>query len=401
MKNFVFLSPNFPANYWLFCRELKKDGLRVLGIGDCPYPQLEPKLKEQLEEYYQVDSLEDYDAVYRAVAFFIHKYGRIDWLESNNEYWLERDAWLRTDFNICSGFKTEDMARVKYKSAMKAQYAAASIPTARYYVVENEAGCRAFIDEVGYPVVVKPDNGVGACQTYKLNSDDDLNRFIRKHEHDSTVFIMEEFVRGQICSYDAIIDGNGQPIFETGNITPLSIMDMVNNGDDCTFYMRSKLPDDLVDAGRRAVHSFGVKSRFIHFEFFRLKEDMPSIGPAGTLAGLEVNMRPSGGCSPDMMNFASQTDVYKIWADMIAYGHSTLHPEPAERFCAFVGRRDGKSYLRSDENILESYGDHLMLAGKVPDVLSDDMGNRMFLANFDTEEEVYAYFRELTACKES
>ena len=46
MKNFVFLSPNFPANYWLFCRELKKDGLRVLGIGDCPYPQLEPKLKE-------------------------------------------------------------------------------------------------------------------------------------------------------------------------------------------------------------------------------------------------------------------------------------------------------------------------------------------------------------------
>ena len=31
-------------------------------------------------------------------------FGRIDWLESNNEYWLERDARLRTDFNIPSGF---------------------------------------------------------------------------------------------------------------------------------------------------------------------------------------------------------------------------------------------------------------------------------------------------------
>ena len=37
MKNFVFISPNFPTNYWLFCRELRDNGLRVLGIGDQPY----------------------------------------------------------------------------------------------------------------------------------------------------------------------------------------------------------------------------------------------------------------------------------------------------------------------------------------------------------------------------
>ena len=37
MKNFIFISPNFPTNYWQFCRELKKNGLNVLGIGDQPY----------------------------------------------------------------------------------------------------------------------------------------------------------------------------------------------------------------------------------------------------------------------------------------------------------------------------------------------------------------------------
>ena len=98
--NFVYISPNFPANHRFFCKHLKKNGVTVLGIGDCPYDNLHPELKESLNEYYKVSSLEHYDEVYRAVAFFIHKYGRIDYLESNNEYWLEQDAALRKDFNI-------------------------------------------------------------------------------------------------------------------------------------------------------------------------------------------------------------------------------------------------------------------------------------------------------------
>ena len=113
MQNFIFISPNFPTNYWQFCRELKNNGMNVLGIGDQPYDELKPELKDSLNEYYKVGSLENYDEVYRAVAFFAFKYGRIDWLESNNEYWLERDAALRTDFHITSGFQTSDMPRIK------------------------------------------------------------------------------------------------------------------------------------------------------------------------------------------------------------------------------------------------------------------------------------------------
>ena len=154
MKNFVFISPNFPDNYWNFCRRLRENGLRVLGVGDCPYDNLTPELKGSLDEYYKVDSLENYDSVYRAVAFFIHKYGRVDWLESNNEYWLERDAQLREDFNISTGFRPADMPFVKCKSLMKQRYALAGIPTARYHMVDDFDGCAAFIREVGWPVIV-------------------------------------------------------------------------------------------------------------------------------------------------------------------------------------------------------------------------------------------------------
>ena len=168
MKNFVFISPNFPTNYWKFCAELKNNGLRVLGIGDCPYDNLLPELRASLDEYYKVGSLENYDEVFRAVAFFTYKYGKIDWLESNNEYWLERDAKLRTEFHITSGFQEADMFEVKYQSAMKEYYAKAGIPTARYHIVDNFENSREFANKVGYPVVVKPDNGVGASHTYRL-----------------------------------------------------------------------------------------------------------------------------------------------------------------------------------------------------------------------------------------
>ena len=208
MKNAIFISPNFPTNYWQFCRALKDNGLHVLGIGDQPYEQLANHVRDSLTEYYWVDSLEHTESVYRAVAFFIHKYGRIDWLESNNEYWLERDAWLRTQFHITSGFQEGDIDRIKYKSKMKDYYAKVGIPTCRWRMVDDFDGCMSFIKEVGWPVVVKPDNGVGASDTHKLESEEDLRRFLGQRRS-WVPYIMEEFVHAEVNSYDAIIDSQG------------------------------------------------------------------------------------------------------------------------------------------------------------------------------------------------
>ena len=218
MKNFVFISPNFPLTYWRFCRELRNNGMRVLGIGDSPYNDLVKELRESLDEYYKVSSLENYDEVFKAVAFFTFKYGKIDWLESNNEYWLMQDAQLRTEFNITTGPKSDDMAKIKFKSAMKEYYAKAGLPTARYHLVEGLEDALEFANYVGYPVVVKPDNGVGANNTYKLKCDDDVRWFI--DTKDDNVYIMEEFVNGFVQTYDAIVDSQGNPLFESENLTP-------------------------------------------------------------------------------------------------------------------------------------------------------------------------------------
>ena len=68
------------------------------------------------------------------------------------------------------------MARVKRKSAMKRVFERAGVPAARGRVARSPAAVRGFIDEVGYPVIAKPDVGVGASRTYRLENDDDLAR---------------------------------------------------------------------------------------------------------------------------------------------------------------------------------------------------------------------------------
>lgn len=397
--NAIFISPNFPTNYWHFCRELKNNGLTVLGIGDQPYDELSPNLKESLHEYYKVSSLENYDEVYRAVAFFIFKYGRIDYLESNNEYWLEQDARLRTDFHITSGFQTSDMARIKYKSEMKKYYEKIGLPVARYHMVDTLRKCQNFIKKVGYPVVAKPDNGVGASDTWKIENEAQLKEFFER-KMDGVTYIMEEFVYGEVNSYDAIIDADGEPMFENGNVTPMSIMDIVNNADNSCFYMLKELPEDTRKAGRATVKSFGVKNRFVHFEFFRLQQNQEGLGKKGDLMALEVNMRPSGGVSPDMMNFAHSTDVYKIWADMIAFGKTEV-PSGKNYYCGFAGLRDGKPFAMTDADIREKYASNLKMAERVPDALSGAMGNQLYIANFDTQEELNSFYKDVTALKEA
>ncbi len=388
--NFIFVSPNFPHTYWNFCDRLKKNGVNVLGIGDAPYDSLEEPLKAALTEYYKVGNMENYDEMYRAVAYFAFKYGKIDWLESNTEYWLEQDARLREDFNIQTGVQPHEIALWKSKSAMKPVYKEAGIPTARNHKVTDIAAAKEFLDEIGgFPVIVKPDVGVGAADTWKLENEKDLEWFYNNlPEHP---YVMEEFVYGNIYSYDAICDLNGDVLFESSNWFPPSIADMVNKGLDLAYYTTDYVPEQLKKYGRAALKAFKVRSRFVHFEFFRLTQARKNLGEVGDFVGLEVNMRPAGGYTPDMMDYAHNTDVYEIWAEMVAYNERRLPDIGGDRFCAYASRRDIHKYVHTHEEIMEKYGDRMKMCERMPDVLSGAMGNQMYTAVLDSIEEVEAY----------
>ena len=392
--NFIFISPNFPQTYWNFCDRLRHRGVTVLGIGDAPYESLSPELKASLSDYYRVESLEDYDQAYRAVAWFAHRYGKIDWLESNNEYWLETDARLRTDFNISTGVQLQGIGRFKSKAAQKTFYAKAHVPTARQHKVSTPEAAKAFLEEVGYPVIVKPEIGVGAEATYKVSDDAQLDAFFASKP--AIPYVMEEFVTGDIYSYDAICDSHGKPLFESSAHFPPSVMDIVNENLDMPYYVLPEVPRQLRERGRATLKAFGVKSRFVHFEFFRLTKARKGLGEVGDFVGLETNMRPAGGYTPDMMNYAHSTDVYTIWADMVTADKRLLPESGDDHWCIYYGRRDAHSYVHSDEEVMSRYGGQMAMTGRIPAAIAPDLGDRMYMAHVRSEEELQEYLRYLS-----
>ena len=372
--NYIFISPNYPLSCTDFCERLHQSGVNVLGIGDAPYDGLSDRLKGALTEYYEVSSLEDYDQVYRAVAFFIFKYGRIDWLESLNEYWLPQDARLRTDFNIAVGTRADGVARLVDKARMKQVFLDAGIPTARQHVVTTRDAGRAFAKEVGYPVIVKPSVGVGANGAWKLKSQAALDDFY-----------------GDICTYDAILDSNCEPLFESMEVYE-PVLDAVAEDKDVFFYTRPEPDPRLRELGRRTAKAFGADRRFVHFEFICLDRAHKGIGEAGDYAVMEVNMRPAGGHDPDMMNYAQSVDVYRIYADMVT-ADKRLFPVSDERwFCAYAARKDGHDYRRSHAEIMGRYGASLVMQEEMPEIDWPQMGRYLYMAKFRSEEEMQEFF---------
>lgn len=386
--NFVYISPSFPKNFYQFCNRLKLNGVTVLAIADTPYDQLSEELKNSIDDYYQVYSMENYDEMIKAMGYFIFHYGHIDWLESNNEYWLEQDAKLRTDFNITTGIHTNHIEDIKCKSKMKKFYEEAGVKTARYHLVTNLDEGLQFIEKVGYPVVVKPDNGVGAAKTYKISNQDELENFYRE-EH-VTQYIMEEFVNGLIISYDGIANLDKDIIFETSHVFPNPIMDVVNDQSSMYYYSLREITYDLKQAGHACVKAFYTAGRCFHMEFFKLLEDKEGLGKKGDIIGLEVNLRTPGGYTPDMMNFANDIDVYQIYADMVTKGYSEYdHHRPYH--CVYCGRRDGITYTHSHEDIISQYHFDLVMCERMPDILSGAMGNFTYTARFENMEQVDAF----------
>lgn len=395
--NFVFISPHFPRTYWLFANRLKRNGVNVLGIGDCPYDGLEDNVRDSLTEYYYVQDMKDYEQVFKAVAFFSFKYGKIDWLESNNEFWLEQDARLRTDFHITTGEQYADIGRIKKKSAMKEYYKKAGIPTAKLHMVSTIEAAREFIKQVGYPVIVKPDVGVGANDTYELKNEDDLKAFFDDDQNIS--YVMEEFVPGKILSYDAILDNKSQPLMEACTEWPPSIVNIVNEKLDLAYFVRADVPETLKNAGRATVNAFGVKSRFVHLEFFQLEHDKEGLGKAGDFVGLEVNMRPAGGYTSDMMNYARSMDVYQIWADMVTDNRRIQADTHENYFCVYAGRRDQFSYVHSPEEISKKYGNNIVTAERMTELNVPRMGNQCYIVKLKTETEVHEFIKFVTQRK--
>ena len=387
MRNFIFISPHFPDHFWCFVRALRSNGFRVLGIGDCPYGDLSYELKTFLSDYYCCYDMQDFNREVDAVRYFRDKYGEIEYIESLNEFWLEKDARLREIFDVKKGVRPDELVYWQKKSLMKIRYQEAGLKTAKYTLVGDKSDLINFINEVGYPVFIKPNIGVGAAGDYKIKDENDLDDYY-KYRDESVEYICEQYLTGNIISFDGIADEDSNVVFAASNFFPPSIANIVQGRKDLFYYTLPTVPLMLMEIGEKTIKAFKVKQRYFHLEFFMLTEDVPGFAKKGEIIPLETNMRCAGGYTPHMINYANSIDTYQIYADIMAYNETSQQSIGGHFFCACGSRRDGVNYEHSDYDILDRYQSCLCMSGRYADVLSGAMGNRYFIAKFTTEEDM-------------
>jgi biotin carboxylase len=256
----------------------------------------------------------------------------------------------------------------------------AGVPVARGCVVHTLAEALALIEETGYPVVAKPDTGVGAAATYRISSRSELEAFFANKP--PVEYIMEEYIDGQIVSFDGLTDKDGQIVFYTAHAYSTAVMDILLKDDHIYYHSYRQVPPDLEDAGRRTVQAFDVRERFFHIEFFRLFD-------SGKIVALEVNMRPPGGLTTDMFNYANDIDIYAGFANLIVNG-AFNQPSARPYICCYIGRKSHVSYTHSHADIINTLKDRLVHYEAMSGVFAPLLGSYGYLVRSPEMEDIQA-----------
>ena len=375
--NYLLVSPNFPISQEFFAKGLKEKGINVLGVGSESYDALSQTLKDNLVEYFRVNDLEDYGEVFRAVAFLTYKHGKIDRIESNNEYWLELDARLRKDFNVY-GVKPKQLELTKYKSKMKTMFKEAGARVAKGYAANNKEELNGILKKLELPLIAKPDNGVGSANTYKLLTQIDVEEFINEW-NEKVSYFFEEFVEnGVLCTYDGLINQHGDIVFEISFIYTQPTLDLVNNELDYANIIEPNIDPKLKELGQRIVYKFGMRERFFHIEFFRL--------PDGEYIALEYNNRIAGGTCIDLYNYSYNISLYEIYADVVL--DKKIKDIVTNKYTLSLSRRNRYQYKNSLEDIKAKYSYSIRMITTVPEVFSAAMGNTIIIISVENKEQI-------------
>ncbi len=376
--DFLYISPEFPPNYANFIRHLHSLGVKIWAVGEADFYAMPASLQAALGWYARAD-LNNPDSVQRAVDALLKQKqtlghpGNFDLVESHNEQWLALEAFINETYGI-EGIKRQDLPRLKKKSVMKKIFKDQGLTVAAGERVADVDNAVRLAGRLGYPLILKPDEGVGAGGIYKVENETELTSFLSRIQGD---YLVEKYIAADIVTYDGLTDYDGRVVFENSLIYGDGVLDYVL-GKDTFFYVSRHIPDDLRAAGQALVPLFDIRRKFFHFEFFKL---------GSTYMPIEINCRPPGGAIVDMMNYSVDDDLYRAYARMIVNGTTAVQPAK-KYFCCYVGRKD-KRYAHSHADICAACGHRLVEHDRNPVLFRQAMGNERYILRAPTEAEIF------------
>lgn len=396
MSNFFIISPQYPPRLRFFANRLKAAGFNVFGIGDADWGSLHETLKADLTEYCRADlscyagnetiAPEKYAAVRSAAGYLADKYGPPAYLESFNEWWLPLDAALRQDLGI-PGIKPAELARLIRKSRMKECFRQAGVAVVDGEIITDLKALLAFFERCGRDIIIKPDRGVGASDTRRIRTREEAENFFNSR-NPAFPYYTEKFISGpgrELYSFDGFTDAAGKPVFYTCHYYNDGILEVVEGNPLSYHNLRAdEIPADLKAAGMAALKAFNLKKNFFHIEFFRLD---------GKCYGLEINARPPGVLTVDMINHSKGVDCWDLYARMCA-GEKLDVKLPLDLVCCYAARLFSRPYRLSHEELLARYNGeivfHMPMDSKV-------MGDYAYLVRTKTQQRRLEILEQIAA----
>jgi hypothetical protein len=346
-----------------------------------PESDLAPEARHALERYVFEPRMGEYEVLLGVVTSMIARHGPIDFVESNGEHWLEVEGRLRDDLGI-EGLTAQEVRRLRSKLAMAETFGKAGVPFPPGIRCVSPEAVKDFAAKHGFPLVFKPDSGSGAMSTFRVSTDAELEAALLAPLHGH---IVQPFIEGTIVTFDGLVDRAGRVVFCTSHAYDRGIMELRAGALDGFYYSLRSIPPTLEQVGRRALAAFALRQRFFHLEFFARAD--------GSYVALEMNVRPPGGFTTDMMNFACDFDVYALWAAVMV-GESLDDLSYERKFhTAHAGRRHERAYEHSPEELLRQLGDTLFRVNPIPAAFAATMGNTAYLLRHRRLEALLAAIR--------
>jgi biotin carboxylase len=243
------------------------------------------------------------------------------------------------------------------KEVMKRRLDDAGIRTPRHRRADTPDEVRAAAKAVGYPLIVKPIAGAGSADTHRVDDDAELERVLALVRHVPVVSV-EEFIEGEEFTFDTVC-ANGEILYE--NVAwyrPRPLIGRTNQWISPQTISLRRIDDERIAGGRamgRAVlGALGFREGFTHMEWFRK--------PDGEAVFGEIGCRPPGAKSVDIMNFASDVDLFTGWAEAVTHGRFTQPVRRRFNAAVVFKRAEGEGRITGVhglDGLLSQYGPHV------------------------------------------
>jgi formate-dependent phosphoribosylglycinamide formyltransferase (GAR transformylase) len=358
----LMISPGYPLEMAYFTRALARAGARVLGVSDQPESALPPEANKHLAAYLQVPNLQDEEAVVEAVRHWVSPV-RVDKVECLWEPGMLLAARIREALGV-PGMTVAETLPFRDKDRMKQVLNAAGVRTPRHERATSAEECRDAASRIGYPLILKPIAGAGSADTYRVDDGAQLEETLPRLAHLPEVNI-EEFIEGEEFTFDTVCVGGRVAFYSITRYRPHPLIARTVEWVSPQIVMLRDVEAEEYAGGREmgrvVLGALKFDTGFTHMEWFRK--------PSGEVVFGEIACRPPGARSVDVMNYASDTDLFAGWAEAVVRGQFTQKLE--RRYNAVIifkrAQGEGRIYrMEGLERLLSKYGEHIVLIDLLP-----------------------------------